>query len=98
LTRRGFLVWLLGAALGATGSVEAATRPRQLSFAATGAMSVATATLAYASCQRTSGGQLFTRVGSIAGNLQYLVNNRLILAPAVVCRVKRGDVITWRLV
>jgi hypothetical protein len=39
---------------------------------------------------------LFTRVGALQGNLQYMVNGRLIPKPAHLCTVKKGNIITWR--
>jgi len=101
LTRREFLKTLGRTAVaivtGGTAATAGATAPpRQLTFKVTGTMSVAVATLAAYTCQRTCGGRLFIRVGVLAGNLQYLVNSRLPLMPAVNCQVKRGDTITWR--
>jgi hypothetical protein len=83
--------------LGSWASVlEAAAPPTQLSFKATKAMTVAQATLAAYACKQAYSGRLFTKVGSLAGNLQYLVNNALVLQPATIRQVKKDDTITWR--
>lgn len=40
--------------------------------------------------------QLVVRVGSLRHPLHYRVNGRLVLLPASIARVKRGNVISWR--
>jgi hypothetical protein len=42
--------------------------------------------------------RLFTKVGSLRGNLQFYINGRLMFAAASACIARAGDTITWRLV
>ncbi|OQA52566.1 MAG: hypothetical protein BWY43_00437 [candidate division WS2 bacterium ADurb.Bin280] len=106
MTRKGFLGKLLaasGAVLslfgcgGGSGDVVERRYGRSLQFVAERGESVASATTKRYSC-RLGSGPIFVEVGELQGDLQYLVNDRLVLMPAKDCVLKKGDVVTWRVV
>jgi len=59
--------------------------------------SVASATMSRYSCELGEG-PIFIKVGPLEGDLQYLVNGRLVLLPAKDCLLKGGDEVIWRVV
>lgn len=108
MTRRVWLEWLftLGAGLGLLavegcgggGDVARQNYGESLNFVAKeGEGSVASATMSRYPC-KLGKGPIFVQVGPLEGDLQYLVNGRLVLLPAKDCSLKEGDEVIWRVV
>lgn len=69
-----------------------------LSFKTTSAGTISGLTNARYGIITSYGGRFVKRVGVLQGNLQYLVNGKIILVPANQYKARIGDVITWRIV
>lgn len=81
----------------AGGAAAKAAAPTTLSIIVKQAGTVASATQSAQKCAFDCRYKtLFTRVGSLQGNLLYLVNGKFCPCSANRFAVKRGDTITWR--
>lgn len=95
-TVAGAIATLLGCG-GGGGEVADERYGESLRFVVAESESVASATASRYVC-RLGDGPIFVEVGDLAGDLQYLVNGRLVLLPAKDCVLRKGDEVTWRVV